>query len=74
MAVKCWATWIGLEMLVEPPLRGRASGDADDGLDSLADDARELPRPVRRAGRRDPGGVRADNPGYRSRILPAARG
>jgi hypothetical protein len=70
MAVKCWATYLALERISNnwatiwrQRTRGgrRHAGRRDD-------------RRACATGRHDPGALRADNPGYISRILPAIEG
>ena len=73
IAVKCWATWIGLDMLRRlAAAAGGATAADDDEFTSLADQiAAQL---VKSAGSDGtlPAILEKDNPGYRSRILPVA--
>jgi hypothetical protein len=65
LAVKCWATWIGLEMLAE------LAGEPMDREDSLAEKiACSLIACVGADGVL-PAVLEADSPGHRSRIIPA---
>jgi hypothetical protein len=69
LAAKCWAAWIGLEMLDQ--FRAPLTGDDDSKpLDSLAD---ELSRHLVTCAGADgtmPAVLEKESPGYRSRILP----
>jgi hypothetical protein len=66
LAVKCWASWMGIEMLA----RSRSTNSADYGENYAEKISRFL------CGCAKPGGtlpavLESDNPGYFSRILPA---
>jgi hypothetical protein len=75
LAVKCWAAWIGLEMLAK--LRVSAAGAADDGAaiePTLSDElARFLAGSIGADGT-IPAVLERDSRGYQSRILPAIEG
>ncbi len=69
LAVKCWATWLGLEVLSS--LYASTSGDADLQLgDSLADRIAEFLCKSTRPDGTLPAVLEKDNPGFQSRILP----
>jgi hypothetical protein len=69
LAVKCWATWLGLELLSN--LYASTSGDAELELgQSLADRIAEFLSGSTRSDRTLPAVLEKDNPGFQSRILP----
>jgi hypothetical protein len=74
LAAKCWASWIGLEMLAElrRATTAAASADIAASLDSLAE---KLAHHLARSAANDgvlPAVLERDSAGFKSRILPAA--
>jgi hypothetical protein len=72
LAVKCWASWIGLEMLSK--LSEASGGDALLNGESLAESIANYLISCAGADGTLPAVCEKENPGYRSRILPAAEG
>jgi len=74
LAAKCWASWVGLEMLAALRRMTAVKGGADDlaPIDGLAD---TIASHLARAAGPDgviPAVLERNSPGYKSRILPAA--
>jgi hypothetical protein len=73
LAAKCWASWIGLEMLNE--LRRATTPSRADGVAPIESLAGKLAHHLERAAGPDgvlPAVLERDNAGFKSRILPAA--
>lgn len=71
LAGKCWATWLGLDMLSRLATAGEADGLIDVG-ESLAEPLAEFLAGCVRPDGTLPAVLEKDSPGYQSRILPAA--
>jgi hypothetical protein len=73
LAAKCWASWVGLEMLAE--LRGSSATGADKAAAAFDSFATTLAHHLERAAGPDgvlPAVLERNSPGFKSRILPAA--
>jgi len=72
LAAKCWASWVGLEMLAQLRRTVATGGDDAPAFDSLAGTiAAHLERSAGTDGVL-PAVLERNNPGFQSRILPAA--